>query len=119
MTKIPINEVLAANLVHFMREKGFNQSSLSRKTKVAQRTIGNYMKPGLREPSKTGKLPSAKLAEVESIAEGLGVEVWELLRPLKPAEREFYKQVEESYSKLREIAPELDRQTAKTDEING
>lgn len=107
MKKKPINDVLAVNLKHFMTEKGFSQSSLAAKSGVAQRTIGNYLNAELRyaEVSKTGKPPSAKLAEVERIADGLGVEVWELLRPISPAERGFYKQIEESFERLRKIAP--------------
>lgn len=109
MPKTPINEVLAANLAYFMREKGFTQASLGKKVQLAQRTIGNYLKPQLRQPAgKTGKPPSAKLLEVERIAEGLGIEAWELLRPMTPAEREFYRQIEESFQKLRNIAPALE-----------
>jgi transcriptional regulator with XRE-family HTH domain len=108
MAKLPINEVLAVNLAHFMKEKGFTQSSLGRRAGIAQRTIGNYLKPELRQAeSKSGKAASAKLTEVEKIAEGLGVEVWELLRPITPQEREFYRQIEESFNKLRRIAPGL------------
>lgn len=119
MAKMPINEVLAVNLAYFMKEKGFTQSSLGRKVGIAQRTIGNYLKPELRQAeSKSGKAASAKLTEVEKIAEGLGVEAWELLRPITPAEREFYRQIEESFNKLRKTAaglqptPEPEEQTS-------
>lgn len=105
---MPINEVLALNLAHFMKERGFTQASLGKKVGLAQRTVGNYLKPSLRNTeSKSGKPPSAKLTEVEKIADGLGVEVWELLRPLTPAERDFYRQIEESFNKLRKLAPSL------------
>lgn len=108
MAKLPINEVLAVNLAHFMKEKGFTQSSLGRKAGIAQRTIGNYLKPELRQAeSKSGKPASAKLTEVEKIADGLGVEVWELLRPISPTEREFHRQIEESFDKLRKSAAGL------------
>lgn len=106
---MPINHVLATNLSHFMKEKKLSQAELGRKVGVAQRTIGNYMNPELRDPvGKTGKPRSAKLSELELIAEGLGVEVWELLRPLTPGEREFYRQIEESFTRLRNIAPTLE-----------
>lgn len=116
MSKLPINEVLAINLAHFMKEQGFTQASLARKVGIAQRTIGNYLKPALRQAeSKSGKAASAKLTEVEKLCEGLGIEVWELLRPISPAERQFYRQVEESFEKLRRIAPQL-AQPAPQDE---
>lgn len=106
---MPINQVLAANLTYFMGQRKLSQSALSRRVGVAQRTIGNYMNPDLRDPvGKTGKPRSAKLSELELIAAGLGVEVWELLRPLTPAEREFYRQIEESFTRLRNIAPSLE-----------
>jgi transcriptional regulator with XRE-family HTH domain len=108
MARKPINAVLADNLAYFMQAKGFNQSSLGRKSKVAQRTIGNYLNPDLRQANpKTGKAPSAKLTEVEAIADALEVEVWELLRPLTPAERQFYAQIEESFQRLRQTAVQL------------
>jgi transcriptional regulator with XRE-family HTH domain len=96
MTKPAINDVLAVNLKHFMRAKGLTQSSLAAKSGVAQRTISNYLNPALRyaEISAKGKPPSAKLAEVEKIAAAIGIEVWELLRPLSPSEREFYAHAE-------------------------
>jgi transcriptional regulator with XRE-family HTH domain len=109
MAKMPINQVLAANLTHFMGEQKLSQAALGRKVGLSQRTIGNYMNPDLRDPvGKTGKARSAKLSEVELIATGLGVEVWELLRPLSPAERAFYRQIEESFTRLRSMAPTLE-----------
>jgi transcriptional regulator with XRE-family HTH domain len=100
-----IGAVLATNLAFFMKEKGFTQSSLGKKAGLAQRTIGNYLNPALRQAeSKTGKAPSAKLTEVEKIAVALQIEVWELLRPITPAEREFYRQIEESFDRLRKMA---------------
>ena len=65
MAKMPINEVLAVNLAYFMAEQGHTQASLARKVGVAQRTIGYFLKPELRQESKSGKAPSAKLTEVE------------------------------------------------------
>lgn len=103
---LPINDVLALNLGYFMRQQGLTQAALARKSGVAQRTIGNYLKPALRQAeSKSGKAPSAKLTEVEALAGALGVQVWELLRPITPSEREFYRQMEESFNRLRSIAP--------------
>lgn len=114
--KRPINEVLGVNLAYFMKEKGFTQASLGKKAGLAQRTIGNYLKPELRQSeSKSGKPPSAKLTEVEKIADALEVEVWELLRPLGPAEREFYRQIEESFERLRKMATQQPEPASKPD----
>jgi DNA-binding Xre family transcriptional regulator len=114
MGKLPINEVLAVNLKHFMQERGHTQASLARKAEVAQRTIGNYLNPALRQAeSKSGKAPSAKLTELEKICQALDVEVWELLRPINPSERVFYRQIEESFQKLRKIAQD-ERAPAQT-----
>jgi transcriptional regulator with XRE-family HTH domain len=104
--KPAINDVLAENLRYFMQERGFNQSTLGKKAGLAQRTIGNYLKPSLRQAeTKSGKLPSAKLTELEKVAAALGVEPWELLRPISPQERVFYRQIEDSFNKLRQMAP--------------
>ncbi|MDB5730730.1 MAG: phage repressor protein [Variovorax sp.] len=111
MAKLPINEVLATNLAYFMRRKRYTQASLAKKVGLAQRTIGNYLKPSLRATeSISGKAPSAKLTEVDKIAEGLGVETWELLRPITPSERELYRQFEQSFDRLRQLAKDLPRE---------
>jgi transcriptional regulator with XRE-family HTH domain len=80
MPKKPINEVLADNLKRAMTEQKLTQKSLSAATDVAQTTIGLYLSPDRRMRSASGKAPSAKLSEVELLATGLGVEVWELLQ---------------------------------------
>ena len=80
MPKKPINEVLADNLKRLMAEHKQTQKSLSAATGVAQTTIGLYLSPDRRMRSASGKAPSAKLSEVELLATGLGVEVWELLQ---------------------------------------
>lgn len=98
--KTPINNVLAENLAHFMREKGLNQVSLSKRCGVAQRTIGNYLKPEARAAGKMGKEPSAKLSEVALIAEGLDIEVWQLLRKMTDSERVLYSSVERAFKEL-------------------
>lgn len=91
--KIAINDVLAENLRHYMKERGFEtQAQLAKKVGVVQRTIGYYLTPAKRTPSASGKAPSAKLSEVESLAEALGVNVWELLMPR--SERARFKAVE-------------------------
>jgi transcriptional regulator with XRE-family HTH domain len=100
MNRTPINVILANNLAHFMEVKGLKQAGLAKLSGVAQRTISNYLRPNDREMSKSGKAPSAKLSEVELIADALGLQPWELLRFMGPSERDFYLQVEDAYRKL-------------------
>lgn len=100
MANPPINVVLAQNLAHFMREKKLTQMALSGKTGLSQSSISNYLSPGKRAAGKSGKAPSAKLSEVELIAEAIGIESWELLRFISPSERDFYLQVEAAYRSL-------------------
>lgn len=101
MTAKSINAVLAANLAHFMRACGIeSQSDLAKRSGVAQRTISNYLNPDLREQGKSGKQPSAKLTEVEKIAQAMNIEAWDLLRDLNPNEREMYTRIETAYREL-------------------
>lgn len=81
MTRPTLNETLAANLARLMERKGWTQAALAKQSGVGQTTISLYLNPERRQPSKSGKIPSAKLSEVESLAIAVGVEPWELLRP--------------------------------------
>ena len=81
MSKPSLNEILAANLARLMERAGYTQASLAKLSGVGQTTISLYLNPGRRQPSKSGKVPSAKFGEVEALAEVLGVEPWDLLRP--------------------------------------
>lgn len=100
MTKRNINDVLASNLAHYMDEKGLTQSALSKTSGVAQTTISLYLDPTRRQTSKSGKQPSAKLSEVELLAQALNTEVWELLRPFSPQQRKAYKLLEQAYRQM-------------------
>lgn len=100
MADKPINDVLAKNLAYFMEEKALNQSTLGAKAGVGQTTVGVYLNPDRRKPGASGKAPSAKLTEVEQLAEALGVQVWELLRPLSPEARRAYAQIEAAFLAL-------------------
>lgn len=104
MAPTPINEVLAENLNHYMREMKLTQMAVASKAQISQRTVGNYLNPKLRADTNGGKAPSAKLTELEKIASVLQVEVWQLLRPVKASERELYKQIDESFRKLATLA---------------
>ncbi|WP_087864368.1 helix-turn-helix domain-containing protein [Comamonas thiooxydans] len=57
--------------------------ALAQKSGVAQTTISNYLNPGRRGTGKSGKAASAKLTELELLAEALGVEAWTLIQPIK------------------------------------
>ncbi len=104
MEKKPINDVLAANLAHFMQARGLTQKALEGLSGVGQTTISLYLHPDRRAPGKSGKVPSAKLSEVESLANALDIEVWQLLRSLTPSEREAYEQIENAYLSLKRSA---------------
>lgn len=88
-------ETFAANLTHFMSAKGLTQAQVGAKSGLGQTTISLYTRPRARNgDTATGKLPSPTLANIEAVAEALGVEVWELLRPLTPAKRDLLKSLE-------------------------
>ena len=76
-----MNDVLATNLARFMAAQGHTQSSLAKRSGVAQRTIGNYLQPNAREVGSRGKPGSAKLTELAMIAAALQVATWQLLVP--------------------------------------
>lgn len=102
MTRTSINEVLASNLDHFMKEREMTQAALARTSGVAQTTISLYLHPERRQPGKSGKTPSAKLSEVESLAEALSIEPWKLIRPMSTEERDAYEKIEAAF---RAISP--------------
>lgn len=93
-----INQVLADNLAHWMKERKFeSQQALANKCGLSQRTISNYLNPSLRTGTSKGKEPSAKLAELGALAAALNIEVWQLLRDLSPADQKFYERLEAAY----------------------
>lgn len=100
MSGKPINDVLAENLAHFMSKRGLSQQALAGKCGIGQTTISLYLDPSRRKPGAMGKIPSAKLSEVEMLANSLGVDVWELLRSFTPAEREAYERIEQAFKVL-------------------
>lgn len=86
MVKKPVNQVVAEALRFFMGAK-WNNVSLARASGVAEGTIRNYLAPEKRDTGKTGKQPSAKLAELELLADALGVTVADLVRDATDEER--------------------------------
>lgn len=114
MPATPINQVLADNLRHYMLKKQLTQSSLGEKAGLGQTTVSLYLTPSRRQASKSGKVPSAKLSEVESLAEALGVDVWRLLRPFTDKQRKAYDKIEEAYQELLSLtAPEGEENLVK------
>lgn len=90
MKRDSVNHTLAKNIDRLMRERGLVQASLSKKSGVAQTTISLYLNPDRRQPSKTGKIPSAKLTEVEALADALDIPLTDLLSPnLKSSASDF------------------------------
>lgn len=89
-----INEVLAENLQHFMCVKGVTQAVLAQRAGMGQTTVSLYLSPKRRSQGKSGKEPSATIAAVQRLADALQVELWELLRPLTQAQRDFYRSME-------------------------
>lgn len=81
MSKPTLNDILATNLASLMEKAGHTQASLAKLSGIGQTTISLYLNPGRRQPSKSGKVPSAKFGEVEALAAVYGVDPWDLLRP--------------------------------------
>ena len=95
-----INKLLAENLAHYMGAKGLKQQALATKCRVAQTTISNYLHPDQRKTGINGKTPSAKLTELEMLADALGVQPWKLLLPLTGDERKAFDAIEAAYVAL-------------------
>lgn len=76
-----INDVLAENLRTVMTAKKVVQLKLAKLSGIGQTTISLYLSPERRQPSKSGKIPSAKLTEIEALASALDVSVPKLLSP--------------------------------------
>lgn len=101
MQRMPINQALAENLAHYMKKRGLVQAALASKCGVGQTTISLYLHPERRKPGKDGKPGSAKLTEVEMLADVLEVDPWELIRPMSTTQRVAYEQIEAAYKALR------------------
>jgi transcriptional regulator with XRE-family HTH domain len=100
MSQSPTNQALAENLSYYMQRKGLVQKALAEKCGVAQTTISLYLHPERRKPGKDGKPGSAKLTEVEMLADALMVEPWQLVRPMTEGQRQAYEQIEAAYRSL-------------------
>lgn len=102
---LPINEVVAQNLAYWMGQwddgKGISQAALAERAHVSQKTISNYLNPSQRDTGAMGKPPSAKLAELDAIANALHISVWQLTRQMTQSERMMYEAIETAYINLR------------------
>lgn len=85
--------VFAQCLQHHMTTLKITQAELARRSGIGQTTISLYLRPKARGDTVSGKAGSPTLANVEALADALGVEVWELLRIVTPAERELIRAV--------------------------
>jgi len=80
--KVPkpsLNELLVANLGRIKDARDLTLPYIAKQCGLSQRTIGYYLDPDKRAPTRSGKLGSAKLNEIDALARGLGVSVWDLL----------------------------------------
>jgi transcriptional regulator with XRE-family HTH domain len=89
-----VTAVLADNLLYFMEKRGMTQAQLAKRSGLGQTTISLYLRPGARGGTASGTAPSPTLARVQALADALGVELWELLRPLTPAQRDLIRSVD-------------------------
>lgn len=78
MARDSLNRTLSIVLDRLMRERGLSNNELGRKAKVAPNTVANYRDQESAFTAK-GKPRSAKLAEVEQIADALGIDPLDLL----------------------------------------
>lgn len=116
-----VSKVLSDNLKRFMgeHEPPLSQNALAKKcrergAKVAQTSIGLMLNPEKREPTRTGKIPSPTISQIEAVARALDKEVWQLLHPdpnqapLSAKERRLYDEAMSSMRRLRAL--EITRQ---------
>ena len=86
-------KVFAECLRHHMTSQGLTQSALAKKSGIGQTTISLYLRPAARTDTVSGKAGSPTLANIEALADALGIEAWELLRIVTPAERDILRAV--------------------------
>jgi hypothetical protein len=82
----PVNQIVSEALAYFMGDR-WNDTTLGRRAGVSPNTVKNYRLPHAREVGASGKAPSAKLTELELLANVLGLEVADLVTDQTNAER--------------------------------
>lgn len=79
MTRKSLNQSLALNLERIMRARNLSARQLAQMTGLAPNTIGNYLKASGDQFTSTGKERSAKLTEVQRLADALNLDPLHLL----------------------------------------
>jgi len=112
MAKKSANQILAENLAHFMKARGYSALALGKRAGIAANTVGNYLDTTPQVTAK-GKERSAKLAEVERLASALGVALVDLLTEgvsTNPPPRALSPQIEQMIEDLSDLpAPKQSR----------
>ena len=101
MQEKSINQVFAENLAAAMQRKKLNQVTLAAKSKVSQKTISNCLNPGNRSDTASGKESSVSLTNLQLLADALGAQSWQLLRPIDQRQREIYDKFDELVQMMR------------------
>lgn len=94
MDRPTISESVAVNLRHFITQAKLTEKGLAALSGVAQTTIGLYLNPERRKDTTKGVPPSPTLEKLQMLADSLGIEAWELIRPLTQAKRDLIKNIE-------------------------
>lgn len=79
MNRKSLNQSLALNLERIMRARNLSARQLGQMTGLAPNTIGNYLKATGDQFTSKGKERSAKLTEVQRLADALNVDPLHLL----------------------------------------
>lgn len=111
MNVSPANQTLADNLRRLMEEADLKQKALEARSGVKQTTISLYLRPEDRIPGKDGKAGSAKLTEVEQLAQAFGIQAWELLQPQEAKETRVGNELERQLLALFRDLPPGERDT--------
>lgn len=73
-------ETLQSNLARLMADRELSANALAERAGVAQNTVSYILRPDRR-----GGRVTPTLASVVAIADALGVEPWQLLKPRNPS----------------------------------
>ena len=110
----PVSVTLAANLkdAYERQSKYRSLTALAKAAGVAATSIGYMLNPETRQPSKSGKLPSPTIENVDAVAKALNMQAWQLIYP-EPSERDVsdrqrkvWQAIEENMRELRNLEAE-------------
>lgn len=103
--KKPANQILSEALEYFMNPYWSNVS-LAQASGVAEGTIRNYRTPEKRGQGKSGKEPSAKVTELEAIANAMGLLIIDLLEDMSVDKRKaLHRQRAAEYYQRKGVLP--------------